>query len=66
MSASIWSGSWFFSSRIFAVLRKQDLPYVNIFMITAFMYILGVIWYNYLINAYYKKEKLESLENLDI
>ncbi|MGB1018432.1 MAG: hypothetical protein ACPGVH_05150 [Chitinophagales bacterium] len=66
LSASIWSGSWFFSSRIFAVLRKQDLPYVNIFMITAFMYILGVIWYNYLINAYYKKEKLESLENLDI
>ena len=60
LNASIWSGSWFFSSRIFALLRERNIQYVNIFLITAFMYILGVFWYNYLINQYYKKEALET------
>lgn len=58
LNASIWSGSWFFSSRIFAILRERELPYFNIFVITAVMYILGVLGYNYLINQYYKREKL--------
>lgn len=56
LNASIWSGSWFFSSRIFGILREKEIAYVNIFLITAFMYILGVLWYNYLINQYNKQE----------
>lgn len=63
LNASIWSGSWFFSSRIFAVLREKEFPYFNIFMITAVMYFIGVIWYNYLINQYYKKEAIENPKN---
>jgi len=59
LNASIWSGSWFFSSRMFAILREKEIAYVNIFLITAFMYVLGVIWYNYLINQY-KKNKLKT------
>lgn len=55
LTASIWSGSWFFSSKIFAILREQNYSYVKIFMITAIMYALGVLWYNYLINQYRKQ-----------
>ena len=55
LNASIWSGSWFFSSRIFAILREKEVAYVNIFLLTAFMYVLGLLWYNYLINLYTKK-----------
>lgn len=60
LNASIWSGSWFFSSRIFAILREKDYAYYNIFIITAILYLIGVLWYNYLINQYNKKVKLES------
>lgn len=59
LNASIWSGSWFFSSRIFAVLREREYAYYSIFIITAILYAIGVLWYNYLINQYYKKEKKE-------
>jgi len=60
LNASIWSGSWFFSSRIFAVLREKEYAYYNIFIITAVLYFIGVLWYNFLINQYNKKVKLES------
>ncbi|MGB1247994.1 MAG: MFS transporter [Chitinophagales bacterium] len=60
INMSIWSGSWFFSSRIFAILREQEVGYATIFMITAIMYVLGVVWYNYLINQYHKKQKEEA------
>jgi hypothetical protein len=49
----------FFSSHIFAILREKDIAYVHIFLITALMYILGVIWYNYLINQYNKENSLK-------
>ena len=60
LNASIWSGSWFFSSRIFGILREREIAYVNIFLITAVMYVLGVLWYNYLINQYDKQEKANT------
>ena len=47
--AAIWSGSWFFSSQIFRVLKDQGLPYAHIFYITALMYSFGVVMYYVLI-----------------
>jgi len=56
MLAAIWSGSWFFSSMIFGVLRANELRYVSIFYITAALYCVGVFLYWLLIKDYYRKE----------
>lgn len=55
LNASIWSGSWFVSMRIFGWLRQMEFRYVSIFLITVFMYMVGVIWYAWLIRQYEKK-----------
>lgn len=56
LNASIWSGSWFISGQIFRVLRAQDFAYVNIFLITAGLYAVGVIWYYFLIRDFNKQK----------
>ncbi len=56
LNASIWSGSWFISSQIFGWLRSFGLSYVNVFLITASLYIIGVAWYFFLIKNYYKRK----------
>jgi MFS family permease len=58
LTAAIWSGSWFVSSIIFKVLRERDVPYVEVFLITAFLYGIGVVMYYFLILDYNKREKL--------
>jgi hypothetical protein len=56
LSAAIWSGSWFISTRfIFGMLRKTGWPYVDIFMITAALYAFGVFLYYLLIRAWMKR-----------
>jgi MFS family permease len=57
LTAAIWSGSWFISSLIFKLLRSSSWSYVYIFLITAFLYGIGVIWYYYLILDYNKRQK---------
>lgn len=52
LTAAIWSGSWFFSSNIFRVLRSHEVPYAHIFFITAGLYVLSIGWYYYLITVY--------------
>ena len=56
LTAAIWSGSGFFSSKIFKVLRTHDIQYAYIFMITAGLYVFGIAWYYYLIVLYEKGE----------
>lgn len=63
LTSAIWSGSWFISSRIFKELREEGFAYVNVFLITAGLYALGVIWYYILILDYNKREKLGLIEN---
>ena len=55
LSAAIWSGSWYFSGQLFASMRGEGIPFVNIFLITAALYTVGVVWYIFLIRAYEKK-----------
>lgn len=62
LTSAIWSGSWYFSSRIFKQLRDHGSPYVNIFLITAAMYAIGVVWYYLLILDYNRKEKEGLIE----
>jgi predicted MFS family arabinose efflux permease len=63
LTAAIWSGSWFISSRIFAALREAGIDYVYVFLITAFLYGVGVVWYYALILDYVKREQLGLLED---
>ena len=57
LTAAIWSGSWFFSGLIFGLLRNRGINYVNIFLITAALYALGVVLYMILVRDYEKREK---------
>lgn len=52
LSSSIWSGSWFISSQVFAWLRYEQLRYGSIFFITAAFYVIGVMLYVLLIKEY--------------
>lgn len=66
LSAAIWSGSWFISTRfVFGVLRKTGWPYVEIFMITAALYAFGVLLYFLLVKAYIRREKAGLIESDD-
>ncbi|MDF2436545.1 MAG: multidrug transporter [Bacteroidota bacterium] len=58
LTSAIWSGSTFFSAIIFGILRHMNVDYVNIFLITAALYSIGVIWYMILIHDYHKREKM--------
>ncbi len=55
INASIWSGCWFVSAKIFSVLREAKVAYSNIILITVVLYIIGVVWYYWLIKKHEKK-----------
>lgn len=52
LQASIWAGSWFISMKLFAWLRALEYRYVTIFLITVGFYIVGVVWYAFIIRQY--------------
>lgn len=52
LNASIWSGSWFISTSMFSILRRMEFRYVSIFLITVVLYVVGIIWYAWLIRSY--------------
>lgn len=54
INASIWSGCWFFSAKVFSVLREAGVAYSNIIFITVALYIVGVAWYYWLIKSHEK------------
>ena len=56
LTAAIWSGSWFFSSNIFRILRAHEVRYAYIFCITATLYIFSICWYYYLITIFEKNK----------
>lgn len=58
INASIWSGCWFVSAKIFSVLREADVTYSNIILITVAFYIIGVLWYYWLIKAHERKQTM--------
>jgi len=60
LSSSLWSASWFISAKIFEWLRLLEFRYFEIFLITAFLYVLGVILYSFLIKEYEHNQKKSS------
>ena len=44
-NGAIWSGAWWLAARVFQVLRTWDVPYYAIFVTTALLYALGMIFY---------------------
>ena len=56
LNASIWNGSWLFSTSIFAILRRMEFRYVSIFLITVVLYVISIIWYWWLIREYERKK----------
>ena len=62
LTAAVWSGSWFISSKIFQVLRQIGLQYVFVFLITAGLYLFGVIMYYLLILDFEKKIKSGAIK----
>jgi hypothetical protein len=60
ITAAIWSGSWFISAWLFEILRKSGLSYMSIFLITAGLYIFGILMYQVLISAYERRRHIEQ------
>ena len=60
LSSSLWSASWFISAKIFEWLRLLEFQYYEIFLITAFLYIIGVILYGFLIKEHERKQYQSS------
>lgn len=59
LNASIWNGSWLFSTAIFAFLRRMEYRYVTIFLITVVFYAVSVVWYWFLIRDFERKKAAE-------
>ena len=61
LSSSLWSASWFISAKLFEWLRLLDFRYYEIFLITAFLYVLGVVLYVFLIKEYENIQKKSAV-----
>ena len=57
LSSSLWSASWFISAKIFEWLRILEFQYFEIFLITATLYIIGVVLFGFLISQYEKNNR---------
>jgi MFS family permease len=55
LTAAIWSGSWFFSGLLSQIMFANGMQFVNIFLTTSLIYLLGIIGFIFLIREYEKK-----------
>lgn len=55
LTSAIWSGSWFFSGLFSQVMFANGMQFVNIFLTTSLIYLLGVVGFVFLIRDYDKK-----------
>ena len=44
-NGAIWSGAWWLAARTFELLRSQHLPYWQVFVATAVLYLFGIFSY---------------------
>jgi predicted MFS family arabinose efflux permease len=62
LNAAIWSGSWLFAAIMMEKLREAQVSYSNILLLTVAMYIVGVIWYYFIIKDFRRKVKNKEIE----
>lgn len=55
-SGAIWSGAWWLVARTFEVLRANQLPYWQVFLVTAVLYLIGTLSYLLLIRTEERRE----------
>ena len=55
-NGAIWSGAWWLAARTFELLRTHHLPYWQVFLTTAALYLVGTYSYLLLIRAVERKE----------
>ena len=60
LSSSLWSASWFISAKLFEWFRLLNYRYYEIFLITAILYVIGVILFASLIRQYETSKKIKS------
>ncbi len=65
LTSAIWSGSWFISGLMVKIMFGEGFTFVNIFLITAALYAVGVTWYYFLIVDYIKREKQGLIKELN-
>jgi hypothetical protein len=56
INASIWSGCWFASAKVFSLFREAGMRYSNIIFVTVGLYIIGVAWYYWLIKQHEQRK----------
>ncbi|MEM7164695.1 MAG: MFS transporter [Planctomycetota bacterium] len=56
LGASIWSGAWFLSAKIFEYLRNRDFTYWQVFLVTAALYIFATFLYWRLIQDHKRRQ----------
>lgn len=55
-NGAIWSGAWWLAARAFEVLRSRELPYWQVFIATAVLYLAGTFSYEFLIRGLERRE----------
>jgi predicted MFS family arabinose efflux permease len=55
-SGAIWSGAWWVAARVFEILRAHHLPYWQVFLTTAALYLVGTLSYSGIIRAVERRE----------
>jgi len=54
-NGAIWSGAWWLAARTFEILRNNHLPYWQVFMVTAVLYLAGTFSYLLIIRVVEKR-----------
>jgi predicted MFS family arabinose efflux permease len=63
-NGAIWSGAWWLAARTFQVLRANEFPYWQVFMVTAALYVVGTLAYLSLIRNVERKPGAENASPL--
>jgi predicted MFS family arabinose efflux permease len=62
-NGAIWSGAWWLAARTFEIFRAHHLPYWQVFLTTAALYLIGTFSYNGLIRSVERKKSEDSISN---
>jgi predicted MFS family arabinose efflux permease len=65
-NGAIWSGAWWLAARTFQVLRAHEVPYWQVFMVTAALYMVGAIAYLSLIRTIERQPGEEKAKALPL
>jgi hypothetical protein len=63
-SGAIWSGTWWLAARVFEILRANQLPYWQIFLMTALLYFIGTFSYLGLIRSVEQRDSKPATPRL--